>query len=130
MKEKEQIFTTLQQLAKLVTRMFGDNCEIAIHDLTTENKGLIYLTGNVTKRELGSPVTDAVAKYLVQDDNQVADRHCFMTLTDDGRELKSSTSYIRDSTGDVIAAFCINFNTTCRACRSNIYSICSQLRCV
>lgn len=112
MKKKEQIFATLKQLANLVTQMFGDNCEIAIHDLTTENKGLIYLTGNVTKRKLGSPVTNAVVKYLVRDGNQVADRHCFMTLTDDARELKSSTSYIRDSTGDVIAAFCINFNTT------------------
>jgi len=35
-----------------------------------------------------------------------------MTLTDDGRELKSSTSYIRDSQDRVVAAFCINFNTT------------------
>ena len=112
MDEKEQIFATLKQLADLVTRMFGDNCEIAVHDLTSKNKGLIYLTGNVTKREPGSPVTDAVVKHLVQDGNKVMDRHCFMTLTDDGRELKSSTSYIRDTTGEVIAAFCINFNTT------------------
>jgi predicted transcriptional regulator YheO len=112
MTEKDQIFSTLKQLANLVTRMFGDNCEIAIHDLTTEHKGLIYLTGNVTRRQLGSPVTDAVVKYLISDGNKVADRHCFLTLTDDGRELKSSTSYIRDSKGDVVAAFCINFNTT------------------
>ncbi|MDM8538004.1 PAS domain-containing protein [Desulfobacterales bacterium HSG17] len=109
---KEHIFATLKQLADLVTRMFGDNCEIAVHDLTSKNKGLIYLTGNVTNREPGSPVTDAVVKHLVQDGNKVMDRHCFMTLTDDGRELKSSTSYIRDTTGEVIAAFCINFNTT------------------
>jgi predicted transcriptional regulator YheO len=112
MDEKGQMFSTLKQLADLVTRMFGDNCEIAIHDLTSENKGLIYITGDVTRRELGSPVTDAVVKYLARDGNNVADRHCFMTLTDDGRELKSSTSYIKDSTGKVVAAFCINFNTT------------------
>lgn len=112
MNEKDQIFTTLKQLADLVTRMFGDNCEIAIHDLTSENKGLIYITGNVTKREPGAPVTDAVVKSLVEDGTEVVDRHCFMTLTDDGRELKSSTSYIRDSKGEIIAAFCINFNTT------------------
>lgn len=112
MNEKDQTFNTLKQLADLVTRMFGDNCEIAIHDLTSENKGLIYITGNVTKRKPGAPVTDAVIKSLVEDGTEVADRHCFMTLTDDGRELKSSTSYIRNGKGDVIAAFCINFNTT------------------
>jgi predicted transcriptional regulator YheO len=110
--EKEQIFKNLKQLADLLTHMFGDNCEVAIHDLTTQQMQLTYITGNVTKREPGAPVTDAVAKNLIQDGNDVKDRHCFMTLTDDGRELKSSTSYIRDTKGDVIAAFCINFNTT------------------
>jgi len=110
--EKEQIFTTLKQLANLMTQMFGDNCEVAIHDLTTQHMQLVYITGNVTKRQPGSQVTDVVAKYLIRDGNSVKDRHCFMTLTDDGRELKSSTSYIKNSTGEVIAAFCINFNTT------------------
>ncbi len=110
--EKEQIFTTLKQLANLMTQMFGDNCEVAIHDLTTQHMQLVYITGNVTKRQPGSQVTDVVAKPLLQDGNAVKDRHCFMTLTDDGRELKSSTSYIKNSEGEVIAAFCINFNTT------------------
>ncbi|MCG8640378.1 MAG: PAS domain-containing protein [Desulfobacterales bacterium] len=110
--EKEQIFTTLKQLADLMTQMFGNNCEVAVHDLTTEHKQMIHITGNVTNRSPGAPVTDAVAKHLIRDGNKVKDRHCFMTLTDDGRELKSSTSYIRDSQGTVVAAFCINFNTT------------------
>jgi predicted transcriptional regulator YheO len=110
--EKEQIFNTLKQLADLMTRMFGDNCEVVIHDLTTEKMQLVYITGDVTRREPGAPVTDVVAKYLIRDGDGVVDRHCFKTLTDDGRELKSSTSYIRDSSGKVMAAFCINFNTT------------------
>ncbi len=110
--EKEQIFTTLKQLADLTTQMFGNNCEIAIHDLTTQQMQLIHITGNVTQRKAGAPVTDVVAKHLIKDGTAVEDRHCFLTLTDDGRELKSSTSYVRDSKGEVIAAFCINFNTT------------------
>ncbi len=110
--EKEQTFTILKQLADLMTNMFGSNCEVAIHDLTTRHMQLIHITGDVTRRNPGAPVTDVVAKHLIQDGNNVKDRHCFMTLTDDGRELKSSTSYIRDCNGDVIAAFCINFNTT------------------
>lgn len=110
--EKEQIITTLKQLADLMTQMFGDNCEVVIHDLTTQHMQLVHITGNVTRRKPGAPVTDAVAKHLMEDGSAVKDRHCFMTLTDDGRELKSSTSYIRDSNDHVIAAFCINFDTT------------------
>ena len=110
--EKEQIFNNLKQLANLMTHMFGDNCEVAIHDLTTEKMQLVHITGKVTKRKIGAPVTDVVTKYFLLDGNAVEDRHCFMTLTDDGRELKSSTSYIRNSKGDVVAAFCVNFDTT------------------
>ncbi len=112
MSEKDQIFATLKQIADLITRMFGDNCEVAVHDLTAPHRKLVAITGRVTGRKPGAPVTDAVARYFARDGNQVKDRHCFKTITDDGRELKSSTSYIKDSKGKVVAAFCINFNTT------------------
>jgi len=110
--EREQIFSTLKQLANMLTTMFGESCEVAIHDLTTEKMQLVHITGNVTNRPLGAPVTDAVTKYFLRDKSAVEDRHCFKTLTDDGRELKSSTCYVRDSRGEVVAAYCINFNTT------------------
>ncbi len=110
--EKEQIFNTLKQLADLMTTMFGDNCEVVIHDLTTEKMQLVHITGSVTRRAIGAPVTDVVKKYLLSDGNAVEDRHCFMTLMDDGSELKSSTSYIRNRKGEVVYAFCVNFNTT------------------
>ncbi|TKB28626.1 transcriptional regulator [Desulfopila sp. IMCC35006] len=110
--EKEQIFITLKQLADLMTNMFGDNCEVVIHDVTTEKMQLVHITGKVTRRKIGAPVTDVVKKYLLSDGNAVEDRHCFMTLMDDGSELKSSTSYIRNRNGEVVYAFCVNFNTT------------------
>ena len=40
MSEKEQIFKNLAQLADMITQMFGDNCEVAVHDLTTTHQGL------------------------------------------------------------------------------------------
>jgi predicted transcriptional regulator YheO len=110
--EKEQFFNALKQVADLTTKMFGQNCEVAIYDLAQESKQLVYITGNVTKRQPGTPVSDVVAKYLIQEGNVVQDRHCFPTLTDNGSEIKSSTAYLRDSNGKVLAAFCINFNTT------------------
>ena len=112
MEEKELILQTLKQIADSMTSTFGENCEVAIHDLTELAHSLVYITGNVTRRKLGSPVTDAVIKTLMETGNAVKDRDGFKTITEDGRELKSSTSYIRDSKGDVIYAFCVNFDTT------------------
>lgn len=110
--EKEHIFKNLKQLADLVTTMFGDRCEVVIHDVTIRKMQLVHITGNVTKRTIGAPVPDVVKKYLLLDGDAVEDRHCFMTLMDDGSELKSSTSYIRNRQGEVVYAFCVNFNTT------------------
>ena len=50
--EKEQIFKNLKQLANLMTQMFGDNCEVAIHDLTTEKMQLVHITGKVPGEKL------------------------------------------------------------------------------
>ncbi len=112
MNEKKLIFSTLKQLADAITNTFGDNCEVAIHDLSSLTKSLVYITGNVTKRRPGSPASDVVIRELVSQGNAVKDKYSFKTITDDGRELKSSTIFIRDSQEDVIAAFCINFDVT------------------
>ncbi len=112
MEARDHIFTVLEQMADTITATFGDNCEVVVYDLKNITASLVYITGNVTKRELGAPATDTVIRELVGQGSAVKDKIGFKTITDDGRELKSATTYIRDSNGDVIAAFCINFDVT------------------
>jgi predicted transcriptional regulator YheO len=85
---------------------------VAVHDLSNLRKSLIYIAGNVTKREPGAPITDMAVKALHKEGHEVKDRYDYKTITNDGRELKSTTIFIRDRGGDVIAAFCINFDST------------------
>ena len=112
MTEKEVLLERLKQIADVIATMFGSSCEVAIHDLTDIKHSLVYLAGNVTRRKLGSAVTDAVVLALVQEGRNVQDRYGYKTILDDGRELKSSTTFIRDDAGEVVAAFCINVDTT------------------
>jgi len=112
MNENQFIFQMLKQLADGITKTFGDNCEVAIHDLKNLSHSLKYINGKVTRRKLGSPVTDAVVKEIVEHGGAVKDKFGFKTITDNGRELKSSTLFIRNSSDEVIAAFCINFDVT------------------
>ena len=109
---KAPIFSLLKQLADAVVNSFGSNCEVAIHDVSTLKHSVVYLAGNVTSRELGAPITDMVIKALIKEGRSVKDRHGYKTIMDDGRELKSSTIFVRDEKGEVVAAFCINFDTT------------------
>jgi predicted transcriptional regulator YheO len=112
MNEKKYIFKTLKQLADGVVNTFGRGCEVAVHDLANVQESLIYLKGAVTKRKLGAPITDLVVRALHQEGNEVTDKFGYKTSTRDGRVLKSTTVFIRNSGGDVIGAFCINFDTT------------------
>jgi predicted transcriptional regulator YheO len=112
MNEKERILETLKQVADAVIKTFGRNCEVAVHDLFDLSKSLVYIAGNVTKREPGAPITDMALKALSKEGREIKNRYDYKTITNDGRELKSTTIFIRNSEGDPIAAFCINFDST------------------
>ena len=112
MNEKECILGVLKQVADAVIKTFGRNCEVAVHDLSDLSKSLIYIAGNVTNRKPGAPITDMALKALSREGREIENRYDYKTITNDGRELKSTTIFIRNSQGDPVAAFCINFDST------------------
>lgn len=112
MDENKMIFKLLRQMADALTRTIGRNCEVAVHDFADLNKSLVYLAGDVTGRKTGAPITDLVVKALHAEGKKIKDRYNYKTTTKDGRSIKSSTMFIRNGTGNVIGAFCINIDTT------------------
>ena len=106
------IFNLLKQMADAFTFTFGDKCEIVIHDLSNIQQSIVYITGDVTNRVVGTPVSDVVIKKIMEKGDKVEDQFGFKSITDDGRELKSSTLFIRDDNEKVVAAFCINLDVT------------------
>lgn len=112
MKEKDLIYTQLQQIAQAIAEMFGRNCETCIHDLTDLHHSLVYINGALTDRKIGAPATDLLVKMLKETAGKPEDVHSYQTVSSDGRIFKSSTTFISDSSGTPIFAFCINFDTT------------------
>lgn len=112
MTEKESIFQNLQQMADAVVALFGKNCEACVHDLTELDNSLTYIQGEITHRKPGAPATDLLLKMLKSNGGKCKSMHNYKTITTDGRSLKSTTTFIRDSQGIPVAAFCINFDTT------------------
>jgi len=109
-KRNEIIFENYKRLAKAVVETFGRNCEVAIHDFELLPNSLIHIEGSVTSRKLGAPITDLVVRALKHYGDAVEDIINYLATTADGRDLKSSTSFIRDIDGKVVGAFCTNFN--------------------
>ncbi len=112
MTEKKIIFNNLQRTADAVVALLGKNCEACVHDLTSLQSSLIYIRGDVTHRKPGAPATDLLIKMLKKSSGIPEDMHNYKTTTADGRSLKSTTTFILDSTGKPFAAFCINIDTT------------------
>ena len=103
----------LEKLAKGIVGQFGSSCEVAIHDLTGEPEHTIVLieNGNVTGRKVGDDPSRVVFETL-SNLGALQDRINYLTQTEDGRMLKSSTIYIRDEEDKIIGIFAINYDIT------------------
>jgi len=103
----------LAQIAKALSTQFGPDCEVAVHDLTkgSEQTVIAIENGHVTKRKIGDDASEIVLSAL-KDKAGVQDSLSYLTRTPDGRLLKSSSIYIRDPRGEVIALLGINYDIT------------------
>lgn len=111
----QQLRDTLFSLAHTIAAHYGKGCEVAIHDLTDEDAAdhsIVYIeNGEVTGRAVGDGASGVVLEQL-SGGSPSQDRIGYFTKTADGKVLKSSTTYIRDENGQVIAIFSINHDIT------------------
>ena len=111
MSESKQILKRYIPFAKTIGNMFGPNCEVVIHDLTTPQSSVIFTFNNhVTGREVGESFDHLVNKVLISDEFKEDYLAGYEVQTNDSRTIKSSTTLIRDFKQRVIGAFCINYD--------------------
>lgn len=110
-----QTLDFLKQLAHGLAVQFGSSCEIAIHDLKTKDleKSIVYIeNGHVSNRQTGDGPSGIVLETLQSDPAKIHDKLSYLTKTEDGRILKSSTFYIRDDDGSISYIFSLNYDIT------------------
>ena len=105
----------LIQIAHGVASQFGTSCEVVIHDLTKEDieSSIVYIeNGHVSSRKKGDGPSGIVLETLNRDSAKLQDELAYLTRTDDGRILKSSTMYIRGDSGKIDYIFSLNYDIT------------------
>ena len=109
----EELITFLKSLAKSLAAHFGPQCEVAIHDLTQNSEHTIVAieNGHITGRRVGDSASRIVLQAL-KSKEYVEDKLGYLTRTQEGRLLKSSSVYLRDSAGKIIALMSINYDIT------------------
>ena len=103
----------LKQIASALAAQFGPNCEVVVHDLSAQNTGhpIVHIeNGHVTGRRIGDGPSKIVMEYILHGDEDPKDQLAYLTRTPDGKILKSSTVYIRNSKGKVTAILSINYD--------------------
>lgn len=113
MQSIDEIMPMLQQVLTLLENHFGNKCEVVLHDLTKDyNHTIVDIrNGSVTNRTIGgcgSNLGLEVLRGTVVD----GDRFNYVTTTQDGKILRSSSIYLRNDSGEVIASICINLDIT------------------
>jgi predicted transcriptional regulator YheO len=113
------VLRSLVPLANALTQFFGESCEVVIHDFSDLDASIIHITGNVTGRKLGGPLTDLGLAILRQ--GQVPDAVLdYPTYTPDGRRLRSSSVFFKDETGSPFGCICVNVDPACLAGSSKL----------
>ena len=102
----------LRQVAAGIAAQFGSGCEVVVHDLSRHPDPSIVaiFNGHVTGRKVGDGASHVVLEQLRSQDQTTKDHLCYLTKTPDGKILKSSTIYIRNSRGKVAAILAINYD--------------------
>ena len=106
-----------EQLAKGLAKQFGEQCEVVLHDLTTEDFGksiILIENGHVTNRKVGDGPFMLFSKHCTAIRLRSKTTLGYLTRAPVTYVLKSSTMYIRDEEHPKksSASFAINYDIT------------------
>ena len=110
----DEVLAVYGPLLPAISAAIGPRCEVVIHDLSAEDVDLsativAIAHGEVSGREVGGPSSNLGFEVLA-DSAEDHDAFGYGGRTRDGRELRSSSLYLRNAGGRVIAALCINYD--------------------
>ncbi|GGU31852.1 helix-turn-helix transcriptional regulator [Streptomyces coeruleorubidus] len=105
--ERDAILAALTPVVDGIAATFGPVCEVVLHDYRNPEKSVVAVAGSVTGRTVGGAMSEIGMRVLAHGD-EAADELNYVTRTRNGTLVKSSTMVLRDSTGAVFGALCVN----------------------
>ena len=111
MSEADVIFTTLTPTLEGIARTYGPHCEVVLHDYRDPEQSVRAVAGSITGRKPGGAMSE-IGLRVLQKGAEAVNEINYFTRAPDGRQLKCSTMPLRDSSGILIGALCINIDIT------------------
>ena len=103
-------FLALRPVLIQIGETCGPDCEVVLHDFNHPKSSVVMVVnGEVTGRHVGQTFNDLMSiiqsPYLKNDCLNNYIKH-----SKDGKLLKCSTSLLRNQSGEVVGAICINYD--------------------
>ena len=110
------MYKSLEPYAKLVyflSAALGDNCEIALHDLTSKDQEIVAISNNpISGREVGAKLSNLSLHYL--EEKQYLNHDYVMnykTVGNDGKLMRAATYFIKEEGREMpVGMLCIIVN--------------------
>ncbi|MFD3450397.1 transcriptional regulator [Microbacteriaceae bacterium 4G12] len=108
-----KIMDYYKELVGFLGLVMGENCEIALQDVSDEKHCIIAIANShISGRKVGSPLTDLALKFIKSEVWKEKDYICNYTgKTMNNKILNSSTFFIKDK-GELLGMFCINIDNS------------------
>lgn len=105
------VFELLARVARAAVATLGPECEVVVHDIRNPEHSVVAISGELTGRTVGAPVPDP--EFLpVAVDAKREDVLRRTAITPSGRELISSTVWVRDTHGQAVGALCFDVDVS------------------
>ena len=109
--EQKALLGQLEQVAQGLSATFAPFCEVVLHDLLDPKQSILAIHNNLSGRAVGEPTTElGLARIADPQYPQVLANYANHFA--DGRQAKSTSIGIKDSSGRYIAALCMNVDLT------------------
>lgn len=109
----ERIFERYKVMGEFISRCFGSNVEVVLHDLRDfEHSGVKIYNSYISGRSDGAPMTEFGLNLL---ESKIYEKENFITNykgVTGGKILRSSTLFIKDEKENLIGMLCVNVDIT------------------
>ncbi|MTD55396.1 helix-turn-helix transcriptional regulator [Amycolatopsis pithecellobii] len=107
----DAILDAVKDLIPGLAATFGRSCEVVLHDYRLGTRSVVAVAGEVTGRHVGGAMSEIGLRMLARGEDASPELN-YVTRTEAGRTVKSSTLPLRDADGNVFGALCVNLDVT------------------
>ena len=110
----EKMHPTLEALKPImrgIAKTFAPLCEVVLHDLSRPEASVVAVENDtVTNRKVGQTIAPHILRIIRSPDFHEDMLVKYRSLGDENKPVKSTTMPVRDESGELIGAFCVNFD--------------------